>query len=95
MYKENAWKKYTDEEMKKVMEFSEGYKAFLSEGKTERACARLTLRMAEEKGFRDLEEVLKAGDSLKPGDKVYAVNMNKNVALFVIGERRWKKDCGF
>ena len=87
MYKENAWKKYTDEEMKKVMEFSEGYKAFLSEGKTERACARLTLRMAEEKGFRDLEEVLKAGDSLKPGDKVYAVNMNKNVALFVIGEK--------
>ena len=87
MYKENAWKKYTDEEMKKVMEFSEGYKDFLSEGKTERACARLTLRMAEEKGFRDLEEVLKAGDSLKPGDKVYAVNMNKNVALFVIGEK--------
>ena len=87
MYKENAWKKYTDEEMKKVMEFSEGYKAFLSEGKTERACIRLTLRMAEEKGFRDLEEVLKAGDSLKPGDKVYAVNMNKNVALFVIGEK--------
>ena len=50
MYKENAWKKYTDEEMKKVMEFSEGYKDFLSEGKTERACTRLTLRMAEEKG---------------------------------------------
>lgn len=87
MYKENAWKKYTEEEVKAVMDFNEGYKAFLSEGKTERACTAMTLRMAREKGFRDLEEVIERGEKLKAGDKVYALNMNKNIALFVIGEK--------
>ena len=101
MYKENAWKKYTEEEVKAVMDFNEGYKAFLSEGKTERACTAMTLRMAREKGFRDLEEVIEKGEKLKAGDKAYALNMNKNIALFVIGEKpleegmRILKDAGF
>ena len=37
-------------------------------------------------GYRSIEEVLAAGDKLKAGDKVYAVNMNKMLALFRIGE---------
>ncbi len=87
MYRENAWKKYTDKEQKAVMDFSEGYKDFLSRGKTERACVELTLEMAKERGFRDLAQIIKQGDQLKAGDKVYALNMNKNIALFVIGEK--------
>lgn len=87
MYSENAWNKYNEKEMKEVMDFSEGYKAFLTKGKTERACVELALGMAKEKGFRDLDEIIKAGQPLKAGDKVYALNMNKNIALFVIGQR--------
>ena len=34
-------------------------------------------------GYKDLKDV----DILKPGDKVYVTNMNKNVALFVIGKK--------
>lgn len=87
MYRKNAWKQYTDQQVKEVMDFNEGYKAFLTEGKTERVCTRLALEMAEEKGFRNLEDVIRRGEKLTAGDKVYAVNMNKNIALFVIGEK--------
>lgn len=87
MYSENAWKKYNEKEIKEVMDFSEGYKDFLTKGKTERACVQLALAMAKEKGFCDLDEIIKAGQPLKAGDKVYALNMNKNIALFVIGKK--------
>ena len=43
--------------------------------------------MARDAGYRDLEEILRSGETLKAGDKVYAVNMNKMLALFRIGER--------
>lgn len=87
MYRKNAWKEYTDEQIKAVMDFNEGYKNFLSNGKTERLCVQQTLQLAEERGFRNLEDIIKNGETLKAGDKVYANNMDKNVALFVIGEK--------
>lgn len=79
----NAWTKYTEEQCKEVMEFSEGYKKFISDCKTERECVREVIRQAEEKGYRNLDEVT----VLKPGDKVYYNNMDKAIALFLIGER--------
>ena len=87
MYRENAWKSYTEKEVSQLMEFSEGYRDFLTRGKTERICVQLALRAAEEKGFRRLEHFLDTGERLKPGDKVYALNRDKNIALFVIGEK--------
>lgn len=87
MYRKNAWKEYTDEQIKSVMDFNEGYKNFLSNGKTERLCVQQTLQLAEERGFRNLDDIIKNGETLKAGDKVYANNMDKNVALFVIGEK--------
>lgn len=39
-------------------------------------------------GYKELKDV----DILKPGDKVYVTNMNKNVALFVIGKNQLKQD---
>ncbi len=87
MYRKNAWKEYTEEQMNAVMEFSEGYKDFITKGKTERICVDLTVEMAEAKGFRNLVDVVASGEGLKAGDKVYVTNMNKNAALFVIGEK--------
>lgn len=37
-------------------------------------------------GYRDLQDVLRSGETLKAGDKVYAVNMKKSIVLFQIGE---------
>lgn len=87
MYRKNAWKEYTEEQMKAVMDFNEGYKDFLSRGKTERICVQMSIELAEKKGFRNLEDIIRNGEALKAGDKVYAVNMGKNIALFVIGEK--------
>ena len=46
---------------------------------------RETVRLAEDNGYRDLNEVLAAGAKIQAGDKLYAVNKDKDIALFVIG----------
>ena len=82
MYKQSVWKKYNGN-YKEIMDFAEDYKDFISFGKTERLCVKKTLQILEEKGFVDVE----TKKDLKPGDKVYSVNKNKNVAIFVIGKK--------
>ena len=82
MYKQSVWKKYNGN-YKEIMDFAEDYKDFISFGKTERLCVKKTLQILEEKGFVDVE----TKQDLKPGDKVYSVNKNKNVAIFVIGKK--------
>ncbi len=83
MYNKNAWTNYSQDEIKKVMEFGEGYKHFLSKGKTERECVKLARKEAEDNGFKNIKDV----KSIKAGDKIYAVNKGKNIALFVIGKK--------
>ncbi|MCF7924873.1 MAG: aminopeptidase [Candidatus Izimaplasma sp.] len=83
MYAKNVWKKITPEKNKQVNEFCEGYKDFISVGKTERLCVNEAEAIAKKQGYKELSD-LKA---LKPGDKVYVVNKNKNIALFLIGEK--------
>lgn len=85
MLRENAWKKYEGESRKQVFDFAEGYKEFLSKCKTERECTTEAVREAKAHGYESLEEVLESGRSLKAGDKVYAENMGKSLALFHIG----------
>lgn len=86
MERENAWKKYEGEKRASVFEFSEGYKKFLTECKTERECTAEIIRQVEEKGYERLEDIIASGKILKAGDKVYAENMGKSLALFHIGE---------
>ena len=85
--RENAWKTYDEAQLKELERTCENYKAFLNAGKTERGCVRETIRQAGEAGYRDLDEVVQAGEALKAGDKVYAVNRGKAVALFHLGRR--------
>lgn len=83
MYAKNTWNKYKDNQYKDVMEFNEGYKHFISVGKTERACVKESVRLAKEYGFKNISEY----SSLTSGDKVYVVNRDKTIALFVMGKR--------
>ena len=83
----NAWLKYTDAELKKVNKLSEGYKEFISDCKTERECALEVIRQAEKEGYKDLMSLTK----VKPGDKVYFNNMDKAVALFLVGSEPLEK----
>ena len=82
MYKKNAWSKYNDQEMKKLMTFCEDYKDFLSTCKTERECVKYSVELIEKVGFKNINSL----KSLKAGDKVYAVNRDKNICVFVIGD---------
>ena len=68
-------KNYAETELKDMEVLAGKYREFLDLGKTERECARNIVKIAEENGYRDLEEILEKGETLKAGDKVYAVNM--------------------
>lgn len=82
MYAKNTWEKYKDN-LNEVMEYNEGYKDYISKNKTERACVKDSIRLAEEKGFKPLDSF----ETLKAGDKVYVNNRDKNIVLFVIGNK--------
>ncbi|MDE6973215.1 MAG: aminopeptidase [Lachnospiraceae bacterium] len=87
MEKKNTWETYSEEQLQEVNVFADEYRNFLDEGKTERECVDVIVNMAEKAGYRELQEIMKEGKSLKKGDKVYAVCMNKSVVLFRIGSR--------
>ena len=89
MKTENAWKKYSDKT--EVFDFCEKYKSFMSTCKTERECVTEMVQQAEAAGYRNLNEVIENGESLKPGDKVYANNMGKCLAMYIIGEEPMEK----
>ena len=82
---EYAWDKYSDDELKSLFDLSEGYKEFMSKCKTERECVHEFIARAEKAGFKNLEDIIKQKGSLKAGDKVYANNMDKSLAMFTIG----------
>ena len=51
MYRKSAWNKYKDKAP--VMEFCEGYKEFLSYGKTERLVVEEGVELLKKAGFVD------------------------------------------
>lgn len=87
----NAWEKYDEKGIEEIFQFNEGYKKFMSDCKTERECVDETIRLVEKAGYRNLDEVIANGESLKAGDKVYANNMGKAIALFLIGEKEMQQ----
>ncbi len=87
MERENVWKSYDEAAIQELNRVNEGYKAFITTAKTERKCVRETIRLAEKAGYRDLEQVIEKGETLKTGDCVYAQIMGKAIALFKIGAR--------
>lgn len=82
----NAWNKYDEDMKKKVFDFADEYRRFISLCKTERECVEEGVRILKAVGYKDLKDVIAADEKLKAGDKVYAVNMNKAIVAFNIGE---------
>jgi aspartyl aminopeptidase len=81
--KESAWKGMSKTMRKNVFDYAEGYKSFLGRAKTERKAVEEIVSLAEDNGFVEMDSAKEA----KPGTRVYRVNRNKSVALFVIGKR--------
>lgn len=82
-----VWDKYKPEEEAAIVETCENYKNYLNQSKTEREAVASAIRLAEARGYRDLDGIVASGETLKPGDKVYAVNMKKSLALFIVGKK--------
>ena len=81
----NAWTKYTNKQVEEIFQFCDGYKDFMSKCKTERECAKEIIRLAEDNGYVNADEIIKNNKKLKAGDKIYFNNKGKTVALFIIG----------
>ncbi len=91
MERKNAWKKYPKGKREDIFAFGEEYKKFISDCKTERECVQELVARAEEAGFEDLEKVIAEGRAVQAGDKLYAKNMDKTLALFIIGRQPLEK----
>ena len=81
----NVIEKLSPAQVEEMEGLCKDYRVFLDEGKTERECVDITIKMAEANGFKNVDSVT----SLKAGDKVYKINRNKNRAQ--TGYERWKK----
>lgn len=79
--KPSVWSTYSEDDKGKLNKLGAGYIDFISKCKTERESVKETIRQAEAAGYKSLDKY----DKLNPGDKVYAVCMNKSIALFNIG----------
>ena len=81
--RKNGYDRIKAEELPAMERYCGLYKTFLQQGKTERECARKTVELAQQAGFRPYER----GMALSGGDKVYRVNRDKSVMLAVIGKQ--------
>lgn len=87
MERTNVWLSYDDETKEKVFALCEDYKKFISEGKTERMCVKLSEKMAENAGYKNLHDYILEGKKLQAGDKVYMSYMGKSIMLAHIGNK--------
>ena len=85
MYAKNAWQQYSPEDMKALEAFAQDYRKFLDGGKTERECVKEAVAEAEAKGFRSLDDVIRSGETVKPGDRIYCAWMRKSFMAFIVG----------
>ncbi len=71
----------TPQNIETAMEFCEGYKNFLDNGKTERACNKTALEMLIKAGYKEF----KCKTKYKAGDKVYHQNRGKALIAATLG----------
>jgi len=76
----DASKTFSEEKIKSAFDFSEGFKDFLNQAKTERESVVYALDLAKKNGFLPLEY----GKEYQKGDKIYYVNRDKALILAVI-----------
>ena len=87
MDRKNAWTTYSKEELDRLEQVNTEYKNCLDAGKTERECVTLAVEKAKAEGYKDIRDIIKNGEKVKAGDKLYAVCMNKTIALFHMGTK--------
>lgn len=77
----------SDEKIKQIAVFCEGYKQFLNSSKTEREAADTIIKMAQKKGFEEYD----VGRQYKPGEKFYLNNQGRALILGIMGSEALDK----
>ena len=80
-----AWKKYDEADLEALEQLASEYIDFISDNKTERECAAAAIALAEERGYRPLDEAVREGRALRAGDKVWAQAHGKALILAHLG----------
>ncbi|HCX61463.1 aminopeptidase [Sedimentibacter sp.] len=84
-YKKNfIWEKLNSDERTEVFDTSDDYRRFIDASKTERLSIKEIIKRAEAKGFVNFENI----KEVKPGDRLYYINKEKNAVLVVIGKEK-------
>ena len=77
-----GWEGIDEGRKQEIFNYCQGYMDFLNQSKTEREIVKSAKWLAEEKGFRNINEC----ETLNKGDKVYYNNRDKSLYLAIIGE---------
>ena len=80
--RKNVFEVSGEKEKAAILSYSEGYKTFLDNGKTERETVAETVAIAEKNGYKEY----KLGDKIVPGDKLYYNNRGKSLFLIKAGK---------
>ena len=86
--KKNIFEESSPERIKKIFDYSEGYKKYLDTAKTEREAVLEAIKLAESRGYTEYH----LGDKINIGDKKYFNNRSKNLLLFRVGKDDIEKD---
>lgn len=89
---ENLWTSYSENQKENAEKMAIRYRECIDACKTERECVRKAAALAKAEGFSDLWEIVREGRSVQPGDKVYAVYMDKAIVLFRMAASRWSRE---
>lgn len=87
MLKKCAWENYDEKQLKKLEKLCKEYREFLDNGKTERECIDTIVNTIEARGYQELDSLVKSGEGIGRGAKVYSVWMNKSIVMFQIGKK--------
>ena len=79
--KTNIYDNCNDNYVEQSEKYSQGYKDFLNNSKTERDCVRTTIALAEKNGYKKYE----FGMEINVGDKYYYNNRGRCIYLFRVG----------
>ncbi len=91
MERKVAWESFSDDQLEELEALNKRYIAFISDNKTERRCFAASVAQAQAAGYVSLEEAVKEGKTLKPGDKVWAGIHGKTIILVHIGAEPLEK----
>ena len=79
MEQKNVWETYSTKQLKELEALNEAYRGFLSECKTERECVDYIVNMAEEAGYKELQDIIAilGMDELSEEDKLVVSRARK------------------